>query len=193
MTHWKGHVFDRNIHEGKNHVSSSTALPLPMLTIQRETTTHYKKMCKLKKHLQTELDKVIDIRHRLATSCSRRDSYIEKTIQHLWSRIHQVTHDLGKIEEITRDTYSDIPMQLTELPLREWKRLDTMKDKNLDNFTLMVYNVLAESYALPHYYPRCPEWILHWRFRFRKIIQDITHLAPEIICLQVNKEPIHLD
>jgi mRNA deadenylase 3'-5' endonuclease subunit Ccr4 len=52
-------------------------------------------------------------------------------------------------------------------------------------FSLVCYNILAESYARPRYYP----WItsrriLSWNFRSQKILSEILSYDADVICLQ---------
>jgi hypothetical protein len=49
---------------------------------------------------------------------------------------------------------------------------------------VMTYNVLADCYALPQWFPACPERLIRFTFRSRRIIDEIRHYQPDVACLQ---------
>ncbi|KAJ8598977.1 hypothetical protein CTAYLR_009260 [Chrysophaeum taylorii] len=46
------------------------------------------------------------------------------------------------------------------------------------------YNVLAEIYATPNMYPYCARWALDWQYRFRRLVDEIIDVDPDVLCLQ---------
>eukprot|EP00299_Pterocystis_sp_00344_P019027 c9478_g1_i1.p1 GENE.c9478_g1_i1~~c9478_g1_i1.p1 ORF type:complete len:560 (+),score=114.06 c9478_g1_i1:23-1681(+) len=51
-------------------------------------------------------------------------------------------------------------------------------------FKVMCYNVLAQAYATPAFYPHCPSWALDWSYRSNLILQEIVSVGADIVCLQ---------
>jgi mRNA deadenylase 3'-5' endonuclease subunit Ccr4 len=52
------------------------------------------------------------------------------------------------------------------------------------NFSLMTWNVLADSYINYSFYPYCPYPALKWPYRRKLILNAIQDKTPDIICMQ---------
>jgi mRNA deadenylase 3'-5' endonuclease subunit Ccr4 len=55
---------------------------------------------------------------------------------------------------------------------------------NRPSFTVASYNVLANAYIKPNYYPACDPKDLEWRVREPRLITRIEGLDADVICLQ---------
>ena len=151
----------------------------------------WKKKAQLIEHLRLELEEVIQVQHRVQLILQRRNGCIEKTIRELNNRLHQLTHDIATVEvrqHALEESTPPLPIHSTRLPLREWKILDRRRQESVDKISILTYNVLSESHIQPNFYSHCPSTILDWSFRSKKIIRDIKHLSPDIVCLQVNQQ-----
>ncbi|KAH3745417.1 glucose-repressible alcohol dehydrogenase transcriptional effector [Pelomyxa schiedti] len=72
-------------------------------------------------------------------------------------------------------------------PTREWLVSDNIirePNKELESFTVMSYNILADMYASPETYRYCPPWALDWNNRKKLVLEQIKALSPAVICLQ---------
>ncbi|KAG0492715.1 hypothetical protein HPP92_006113 [Vanilla planifolia] len=52
------------------------------------------------------------------------------------------------------------------------------------NFTVLSYNILADSYATSDLYSYCPSWALSWPYRRQNLLREIIGYQADIICLQ---------
>jgi len=72
-------------------------------------------------------------------------------------------------------------------PRRWFGDQDEDQDEDQDDevhFRIATYNVLAEIYATPQYYPYCPRFALHWPYRGRRIVDELAEADADVICLQ---------
>jgi len=66
----------------------------------------------------------------------------------------------------------------------------TQRNEETDNakrdreFSVMTYNVLAESYTIPSRYHYCPEFARRFNYRGKRIVSEISEYNPDIVCLQ---------
>jgi RNA exonuclease NGL2 len=51
-------------------------------------------------------------------------------------------------------------------------------------FTIMTYNVLAQSLIKRTWYPYCDKETLTMKYRQEKIMMELTYYLPDIICMQ---------
>ncbi|PKA61392.1 Carbon catabolite repressor protein 4 like 1 [Apostasia shenzhenica] len=51
-------------------------------------------------------------------------------------------------------------------------------------FTVLSYNILADSYATSDLYSYCPSWALSWPYRRQNLLREIIGYHADIICLQ---------
>lgn len=51
-------------------------------------------------------------------------------------------------------------------------------------FTVLSYNILADSYATSDSYSYCPSWALSWPYRRQNLLREIIGYHADIICLQ---------
>ncbi|CAM0146696.1 unnamed protein product [Urochloa decumbens] len=68
---------------------------------------------------------------------------------------------------------------------------DAMGHFDLDNrtssfgtFTVLSYNILADTYATSDTYSYCPTWALSWAYRRQNLLREIIGYHADIICLQ---------
>jgi mRNA deadenylase 3'-5' endonuclease subunit Ccr4 len=50
--------------------------------------------------------------------------------------------------------------------------------------TIVSYNILAEAYTKPGYFPYAPQQVLDWSFRCNNLIKEMTELNADVLCLQ---------
>ncbi|KAI8803263.1 Endonuclease/exonuclease/phosphatase [Cladochytrium replicatum] len=68
-------------------------------------------------------------------------------------------------------------------------------DSDTRRFTVMAYNLLADSLAMENQYlyrssiERLGRKILDWRYREARLLDEILHHSPDIVCLQELDEP----
>ncbi|XP_020104487.1 carbon catabolite repressor protein 4 homolog 1-like [Ananas comosus] len=51
-------------------------------------------------------------------------------------------------------------------------------------FTVLSYNILADTYATSDVYSYCPSWALSWPYRRQNLLREIINYHADIICLQ---------
>ncbi|RLN16401.1 hypothetical protein C2845_PM02G36480 [Panicum miliaceum] len=51
-------------------------------------------------------------------------------------------------------------------------------------FTVLSYNILADTYATSDTYSYCPTWALSWAYRRQNLLREIIGYHADIICLQ---------
>lgn len=51
-------------------------------------------------------------------------------------------------------------------------------------FTVLSYNILADSYTTSDSYSYCPSWALSWPYRRQNLLREIIGYHADIICLQ---------
>ncbi|KAL3534139.1 hypothetical protein ACH5RR_002600 [Cinchona calisaya] len=51
-------------------------------------------------------------------------------------------------------------------------------------FTVLSYNILADSYATNDLYSYCPSWALSWTYRRQNLLREIVGYRADIVCLQ---------
>lgn len=51
-------------------------------------------------------------------------------------------------------------------------------------FTVLSYNILADSYATNDLYSYCPSWALSWPYRRQNLLREIIGYHADIVCLQ---------
>ena len=49
---------------------------------------------------------------------------------------------------------------------------------------VLCYNILAECYSPPVWFPHCPAHYLKFKFRAQRIVNEVAHYQPDIVCLQ---------
>ena len=54
----------------------------------------------------------------------------------------------------------------------------------ISTFRVVSYNILAEIYATKQMYPYCDAWMLSWPYRRSLLIQEISKIQADILCLQ---------
>jgi mRNA deadenylase 3'-5' endonuclease subunit Ccr4 len=77
---------------------------------------------------------------------------------------------------------------------KESAKFDTFLEER-DGLVIVTYNILADAYAYPKYFPWCVEHekepkqrkgsVLSWPVRRTKILQELLSYSPDIILLQV--------
>lgn len=76
---------------------------------------------------------------------------------------------------------------------RKWEpalsKIVELKDnsgKNLKQFRLLSYNILAQDLLVDNLFLYCDvdTRFLHWNYRLEQIIQEVSKLQPDILCLQ---------
>ena len=73
---------------------------------------------------------------------------------------------------------------------RLWKsgqgqRPSKLSDESVDTgITLMTYNILANVFVVEGDYSYCPADIRYMRGRHHRILQEIAHNDPDVVCLQ---------
>ncbi|AQK65501.1 Carbon catabolite repressor protein 4 homolog 1 [Zea mays] len=55
---------------------------------------------------------------------------------------------------------------------------------SLGTFTVLSYNILADTYATSDAYSYCPTWALTWTYRRQNLLREIIGYHADIICLQ---------
>lgn len=55
---------------------------------------------------------------------------------------------------------------------------------SMGTFTVLSYNILAETYATGEGYNYCPSWALSWTYRRQNLLREIVGYHADIICLQ---------
>ncbi|CAM8963736.1 unnamed protein product [Rhodiola kirilowii] len=51
-------------------------------------------------------------------------------------------------------------------------------------FSVLSYNILADSYASNELYSYCPSWALSWPYRRQNLLREIVGYRADIVCLQ---------
>lgn len=51
-------------------------------------------------------------------------------------------------------------------------------------FSVLSYNILADSYASNEMYSYCPSWALSWPYRRQNLLREIVGYRADIVCLQ---------
>lgn len=68
--------------------------------------------------------------------------------------------------------------------------VDMMGQLDLDcrvssgNFTVLSYNILADTYTSSELYGYCPSWALSWPYRRQNLLREIVGYRADIVCLQ---------
>ncbi|XP_010549782.1 PREDICTED: carbon catabolite repressor protein 4 homolog 1 [Tarenaya hassleriana] len=52
------------------------------------------------------------------------------------------------------------------------------------SFTVLSYNILADTYASSDIYSYCPPWALSWQYRRQNLLREIVGYRADIVCLQ---------
>ncbi|KAJ3702722.1 hypothetical protein LUZ61_006427 [Rhynchospora tenuis] len=55
---------------------------------------------------------------------------------------------------------------------------------SMGTFTVLSYNILADTYATNDVYSYCPSWALSWTYRRQNLLREIVGYHADIICLQ---------
>ncbi|XP_071500008.1 uncharacterized protein [Diadema antillarum] len=58
------------------------------------------------------------------------------------------------------------------------------REDNLDSFTVMNYNILADCHVKEDWYPYCPRDCFKMADRHRQLMAEICHHKPDVICFQ---------
>ncbi|KAL6649281.1 hypothetical protein ACP70R_013505 [Stipagrostis hirtigluma subsp. patula] len=58
------------------------------------------------------------------------------------------------------------------------------RTSSFGSFTVLSYNILAETYATSDTYSYCPTWALSWAYRRQNLLREIIGYHADIICLQ---------
>jgi len=61
---------------------------------------------------------------------------------------------------------------------------DDINDSKILEWSLLSYNILADCYVRPKYFPYCPSEYLSWDYRKQLIMNEIIMSKADIICLQ---------
>ncbi|KZT59210.1 hypothetical protein CALCODRAFT_431421 [Calocera cornea HHB12733] len=80
-----------------------------------------------------------------------------------------------------RDTAS-VPSPPAERPWRDLMLPGDAVDG--ESFTVINYNILCERYAPQSLYGYTPSWALRWDYRRQLVLDEITGLNAELVCLQ---------
>ncbi|KZT21426.1 hypothetical protein NEOLEDRAFT_1139540 [Neolentinus lepideus HHB14362 ss-1] len=74
---------------------------------------------------------------------------------------------------------------------RSWTNLvspaerETMQsDPNVETFTILSYNILAEKYATERMYGYTPSWALQWDYRKELILTEVMNYRADFLCMQ---------
>uniref|UniRef100_A0A6V7QUE9 poly(A)-specific ribonuclease n=1 Tax=Ananas comosus var. bracteatus TaxID=296719 RepID=A0A6V7QUE9_ANACO len=57
-------------------------------------------------------------------------------------------------------------------------------ESRTSTFTVLSYNILADTYATSDVYSYCPSWALSWPYRRQNLLREIINYHADIICLQ---------
>jgi mRNA deadenylase 3'-5' endonuclease subunit Ccr4 len=88
---------------------------------------------------------------------------------------------LSRAQKQLEDVGSEAKEKLiTSKNFRNWQN-----PQSRQNIRVFQYNVLASFYCDQDRYDHCPRFALHWDYRGRNIVSEITQQDPDIICLQV--------
>ncbi|CAH2063664.1 unnamed protein product [Thlaspi arvense] len=55
---------------------------------------------------------------------------------------------------------------------------------SMGSFTVLSYNILADTYASSELYSYCPTWALSWTYRRQNLLREIVKYHADIVCLQ---------
>ncbi|KAF8085221.1 hypothetical protein N665_0676s0033 [Sinapis alba] len=55
---------------------------------------------------------------------------------------------------------------------------------SMGSFTVLSYNILADTYASSDMYSYCPAWALSWTYRRQNLLREIVKYHADIVCLQ---------
>ncbi|CAA7054199.1 unnamed protein product [Microthlaspi erraticum] len=55
---------------------------------------------------------------------------------------------------------------------------------SMGSFTVLSYNILADTYASSDIYSYCPTWALSWTYRRQNLLREIVKYHADIVCLQ---------
>ncbi|KAL0724697.1 hypothetical protein Bca4012_039296 [Brassica carinata] len=55
---------------------------------------------------------------------------------------------------------------------------------SMGSFTVLSYNILADTYASSDVYSYCPAWALSWTYRRQNLLREIVKYHADIVCLQ---------
>ncbi|EAY88687.1 hypothetical protein OsI_10162 [Oryza sativa Indica Group] len=58
------------------------------------------------------------------------------------------------------------------------------RNSSFGTFTVLSYNILADTYATSDTYSYCPTWALSWPYRRQNLLREIIGYHADIICLQ---------
>jgi len=58
------------------------------------------------------------------------------------------------------------------------------RTSSFGTFTVLSYNILADTYATSDTYSYCPTWALSWAYRRQNLLREIIGYHADIICLQ---------
>ncbi|KAL5219189.1 hypothetical protein ABZP36_019873 [Zizania latifolia] len=58
------------------------------------------------------------------------------------------------------------------------------RNSSFGTFTVLSYNILADTYATSDTYSYCPTWALSWAYRRQNLLREIIGYHADIICLQ---------
>ncbi|ONL94052.1 CCR4-NOT transcription complex subunit 6 [Zea mays] len=58
------------------------------------------------------------------------------------------------------------------------------RTSSFGTFTVLSYNILADTYATSDTYSYCPTWALTWAYRRQNLLREIIGYHADIICLQ---------
>jgi CCR4-NOT transcription complex subunit 6 len=58
------------------------------------------------------------------------------------------------------------------------------RTSSFGSFTVLSYNILADTYATSDTYSYCPTWALSWAYRRQNLLREIIGYHADIICLQ---------
>jgi len=89
-----------------------------------------------------------------------------------------------KMGECIRQDTKPVLGRPSRPPKREKIRFDDPPNPSERSFTVMTYNILAQLYTNKEIYHYCPSYALHWNYRKHNLLDEITNLSADIICLQ---------
>lgn len=81
---------------------------------------------------------------------------------------------------ILQPNYAHVPMHVDNQPQARFPKL-----------TLLTWNILAPSFAKPHFYGYCSQSTIRIEGRFKKITSTIIKMKPDVICLQEMEPQLH--
>ena len=105
----------------------------------------------------------------------------------IWFRFQKKNKSFTKSpRDRLEDVADEAKWKIIEKKSRSWILNSEIseKDKAL-KIRVLQYNVLADVYCSVSRYDHCPRFALHWNYRSRNLVSEMSDHNPDIICLQV--------